>query len=88
MARRSFVAGNWKLNKTPEEAKALAQDLRKRLEGYGNCDIAVCPTFLAIPAVAEVFKGTNLAVGGQNLFWEKSGAFTGEISGPMLVAAL
>jgi triosephosphate isomerase (TIM) len=87
MARRSFVAGNWKMNKTPEEGRALAADLRKRLEGYGNCDIAVCPTFLSIPAVAETLKGSNIAIGAQNLYWEKSGAFTGEISGPMLMDA-
>jgi len=87
MARRSFVAGNWKLNKTPEEARALATELRQKLEGSGKCDIAVFPTFLAIPAVAEVVKGSNIAVGGQNLYWEKSGAFTGEISGPMLASA-
>ncbi|HYG76731.1 MAG TPA: triose-phosphate isomerase [Planctomycetota bacterium] len=87
MARRSFVAGNWKMNKTPDEARALASELRAKLEGYGKCDVAVCPTFLAIPAVAEVLRGTSIAVGGQNLFWEKSGAYTGEISGPMLTAA-
>jgi triosephosphate isomerase len=87
MSRRSFVAGNWKLNKTPDEAKALALELREKLEGYGKCEVAVCPTFLAIPSVVEALRGTNIAVGGQNVFWEKSGAFTGEISAPMLVAA-
>jgi triosephosphate isomerase len=87
MARRSFVAGNWKMNKTPDEARALATDLRQKLEGANNCDIVVFPPFLAIPAVVEVLKGSNIAVGGQNLFWEKSGAYTGEISGPMLVSA-
>ncbi|HYF48917.1 MAG TPA: triose-phosphate isomerase [Planctomycetota bacterium] len=87
MARRSFVAGNWKMNKTPDEARALATDLRLRLEGYAKCEVALCPTFISIPAVVDAVKGTQLGVGGQNLHWEKSGAFTGEISGPMLVAA-
>jgi triosephosphate isomerase (TIM) len=87
MARRSFVAGNWKMNKTVDEGRALAQEIRTKLEGYGKCDIAICPTFLAIPAAVEVLKGTNIGVGGQNMSWEKGGAFTGEISGPMLVAA-
>jgi len=87
MARRSFVAGNWKMNKTPDEARALATDLRLRLEGYVKCDIVLCPTFLAIPAVVESVKNTQIGVGGQNMHWEKSGAFTGEISGPMLAAA-
>lgn len=87
MSRKSFVAGNWKMNKTPDEAKALALELREKLEGYGKCEVAVCPTFLAIGGVVEALRGTNIAVGGQNVFWEKSGAFTGEISAPMLVAA-
>jgi triosephosphate isomerase len=87
MSRRSFVAGNWKMNKTPAEARALAADLRGRLEGYGKCEIAVCPTNLAIGGVVDALQGSNLGVGGQNLFWEKSGAYTGEISGPMLAAA-
>ncbi|HEY3322692.1 MAG TPA: triose-phosphate isomerase [Planctomycetota bacterium] len=86
MGRRSFVAGNWKMNKTPEEAKALTAELRSKLEG-AKCEVALCPTFLCIPAVVEAVRGTQIQVGGQNLFWEKSGAYTGEISGPMLVAA-
>ena len=87
MSRRSFVAGNWKMNKTIDEGKALAADLRTRLEGYGKCEVAVCPTYLGIASVVDALKGTNLGVGAQNMHWEKSGAFTGEISGPMLVAA-
>jgi triosephosphate isomerase (TIM) len=87
MARRSFVAGNWKMNKTIDESRALAQDVRARLEGYGNCDVALCPTYIAIPAVVEATKGTHITVGAQNMHWEKSGAFTAEISGPMLAAA-
>jgi len=87
MSRRSFVAGNWKMNKTPFESRALAQDLRGRLEGYGKCDICICPTYLSIACAAEVLKGTNIAVGAQNMFWEKSGAYTGAISPQMLVDA-
>ena len=87
MARRSFVAGNWKMNKTPSEARVLAQELRTRLEGCGHCDIAVFPVNLAITTVAEVLAGSNVAVGGQTVFWEKSGAYTGATSGVMLVDA-
>src|SRR5437868_3971765 len=87
MSRRSFVAGNWKMNKTPSESRSLAQDLRVRLEGYGKCDIAICPTYLSIAIVAEFLKGSNLATGAQNMFWETSGAWTGAISGRMLVDA-
>ncbi|MCY3022480.1 MAG: triose-phosphate isomerase [Planctomycetota bacterium] len=87
MARRSFVAGNWKMNKTPEEARALALDLRTRLNSYAKCDVAVCPTNLCITTVVEALRGSSIAVGAQNVFWEKSGAYTGEISAPMVVAS-
>jgi triosephosphate isomerase len=87
MSRRSFVAGNWKMNKTSDEARALALDLRARLEGYAGCDVALCPPFLGIAPVVEALKGTRIDVGAQNLFWEKSGAYTGEISASMIVAA-
>jgi triosephosphate isomerase len=87
MARRSFVAGNWKMNKTPEEARVLALDLRKRLDGYEKCEVAVCPTNLCITTVAEALRGSRIAVGAQNMYWVKSGAYTGEVSGPMLAAA-
>jgi triosephosphate isomerase (TIM) len=85
--RRSFVAGNWKMNKTADEARTLALELRRRLEGYSNCDVAVCPPFLSIPAVVEALRGTQIDVGAQNLFWEKSGAYTGEVSPGMVVSA-
>jgi triosephosphate isomerase len=75
------------MNKTPTESRALAQDLRTRLEGYGKCEIAICPTYLSIAVAAEALKGTNIAVGAQNMFWEKSGAYTGAISPQMLVDA-
>jgi triosephosphate isomerase len=87
MARRSFVAGNWKMNKAPEEARALALDLRQRLDGVGGCDVAVCPTYLCITTVVEALRGSKIAVGAQDLYWVKSGAFTGAVSGPMLAAA-
>ena len=87
MARRSFVAGNWKMNKTPSESRALAQDLRTRLEGYTKCDIAVFPTYLSIAIVSDVLKGCSIDVGTQNMHWEKFGAYTGAVSPQMLVDA-
>jgi len=87
MARRSFVAGNWKMNKSPEEARALALDLRKRLDGFSKADVAVCPTYLCITTVVDALRGSSIAVGGQDVFWEKSGAYTGAVSAPMLLAA-
>jgi len=75
------------MNKTPDEARALALDVRKRLDGFTRCDVAVCPTYLCITTVAEALRGSPIAVGGQDIFWEKSGAYTGAISAPMLLAA-
>lgn len=87
MARRKFIAGNWKMNKTPDESRELAAGIRKALEGYDKADVAVCPPFVCLAAAWEALKGSNILLGAQNLYWEKSGAFTGEISPGMLVAS-
>ena len=87
MKRRPFIAGNWKLNNTIEEAEALVSALVEKLGAGSEMDVAVCPPFIAIPAVVALTKDTAIEVGGQNLFWEKSGAYTGEISGAMLKSA-
>jgi triosephosphate isomerase len=86
VGRRPFIAGNWKMNKTPEEAKALAAELKGALGGVSNADVALCPTFVCLHAVREAIQGSKLALGAQNIHWEKSGAYTGEISGTMLKA--
>ena len=83
--RKIFVAGNWKMNKTIAAAKELVQEMLPELEDFENVDKAVCPTYLAVPAVAELCKGTSLKVGAQNVYWEDSGAYTGEVS-PEMVA--
>lgn len=83
--RKIFVAGNWKMNKTIAEAKDLVQEMLPALEAFENVDKAVCPTYLAVPAVAELCEGTSLKVGAQNVYWEESGAYTGELS-PQMVA--
>lgn len=83
--RRSFVAGNWKMNKTPDEARTLAVALRESLAGYSSCDMAVFPAFPCLLPVAEVLRGSNIAAGAQTIYWEKSGAFTGEVSGAIIV---
>jgi len=67
-----------------EEAKALVQDFKGRVRDVTKVDVVVCPPFISLFAVAEVIKGTNIGLGAQNLYWEKSGAFTGEVSAPML----
>jgi triosephosphate isomerase len=75
------------MNQTVGEAVALASALRIALNGYEQADVALCPPFVALGAVAQALKGSHIAVGGQNLHWEASGAYTGEVSGPMLQAA-
>jgi len=85
--RRIFVAGNWKMNKTIAEAKALVEDMLPELEKIENVDKAVCPSYLAVPAVAELCQGTSLMVGAQNLYWEPNGAYTGEVA-PEMVAEI
>ena len=77
------IAGNWKMNKTPAEATALIEAI-KPLVKNATCDVVVGVPFIDIPAALEATKGTNIGVAAQNCYWEKSGAFTGEISADML----
>lgn len=87
MMRRKLLFGNWKMNRSPHEADALAQELKSRLANTTHADIGVAPTFLALPAVISRLKHTPIEVGAQNLHAEASGAFTGEVSGEMLKSA-
>jgi len=82
--RKPFVAGNWKMNKTVAEATELATGLKGSLAGVTEVDIAVCPVATALGAVSAALCCSNVAVGAQNMYWEASGAFTGEIAPPMV----
>ena len=83
MSRRKIIAGNWKMNKTPTEAVALIETL-KPLVATDEADVVFCvPAIDLIPAV-EAVKGTNIAIGAENMYFEESGAYTGEISPAML----
>ena len=86
MARRRIIAGNWKMNKTPSEAVALVNEL-KDLVKNDNVDVVYCEPAIDIVPVVEATKGTNVAVGAENMYFEESGAYTGEISAAMLVDA-
>ena len=77
------IAGNWKMNKTPAEATALINEI-KPLVADAACDVVVGVPFVDLSAALEATKGTNIGVAAQNCHWEKSGAYTGEISAPML----
>ena len=83
--RKAVIAGNWKMNMTPSEAKKLISELIPAVEGKNGCDIIVCVPFVDIPAAVEAAKGTNIKVGAQNVHFMKNGAYTGEISADMLV---
>lgn len=85
--RRKFIAGNWKMHKAPAEADALAAELKRVCGDSAAVDVAVAPPYLAIPAVVARLKHTGIAVAGQDLHAEASGAFTGAISGEMLRSA-
>lgn len=82
--RTPIIAGNWKMNKTVREAVALVRELKAQVADVNNVEIVVCPPFTALSAVAEEIKGTNIILGAQNCHWEEKGAYTGEISAPML----
>lgn len=82
--RKPLFAGNWKMNKTINEGVKLANGLKKSLNNFADADIVICPTFIALASVYEAIKETTIQLGAQNLFWEKSGAYTGEISGIMI----
>lgn len=83
MARRKIIAGNWKMNMTPSEAVALAETL-KPLVATEEADVVFCVPAIDIIPVAEAVKGTNIAVGAENMYFEEKGAYTGEISPNML----
>ena len=84
MPRRLLIAGNWKMNKGPLEADALASDLKRRLAGQVPVDVLVMPAFVAIPAVVARLRHTDVLVGAQDLHAKATGAFTGSVSGEML----
>jgi triosephosphate isomerase len=81
--RKPIIAGNWKMNKTPSEAVTLINEL-KPLVKDAQVEVVVCVPFVCLPAAAEALKGSNIKLGAQNMHWEDSGAYTGEIAPGML----
>jgi triosephosphate isomerase len=84
MTRRFLIAGNWKMNLSLAASLELAEGLKKAAAGINNLDIAVCPPSIYLQPVAAVLKNSDIGVGAQNVYFEKEGAFTGEISVGML----
>ena len=82
--RTPIIAGNWKMNKTAEEAVAFVREIRHGLNNIEGIDRVVCPPFVALAAVYEALQATKIGVGAQNMYHENSGAFTGEVS-PLMI---
>ncbi|MEL7626350.1 MAG: triose-phosphate isomerase [Anaerolineaceae bacterium] len=82
--RKPMVAGNWKMNKTVSEAAELLEALKPELKDVDSVDLVVCPPFIDLPLAKDTLAGSNIKVGAQNLHWAASGAYTGEVSAPML----
>ena len=85
--RKKLIAANWKMYKTPDQARDFFRDFLPMVEGADRDEIVVCPTYLAIDAAVQATKGSHVAIGAQDVHWEKEGAFTGEICASMLVAS-
>ncbi len=85
--RRRVIAGNWKMYKTQSDTRAFFTGFISLVAGVADCDIVIAPPFTNIAAAVEATKGTKIAIAGQDVFWEKEGAFTGQISTSMLVEA-
>jgi triosephosphate isomerase len=85
--RIPLMSGNWKMYKTAGETTAFFNKFKPLVVNAGHCEIVICPTFVNLPAAVAAAAGTKIGIGAQNLYWAKEGAFTGEVSGPMIKAA-
>ncbi|MDD5369431.1 MAG: triose-phosphate isomerase [Anaerolineaceae bacterium] len=85
--RKPFVAGNWKMNKTIEQARSLVSDLVPGLRAVASVEQVLCPPFTDLLAISAMLAGTEIGLGAQNMYWETAGAYTGEVS-PAMVAEL
>ena len=83
--RKAVIAGNWKMNKTPAEAKALISEMAPLVKD-ADCGVVLCVPYVDLQAALEASAGTNIEIGAENCHWEKSGAYTGEVSAEMLAS--
>ena len=86
MIRKKLIAGNWKMNKTSADAVSLAHELVTAVGSQPDVEVVICPPFTALEGVAKAIDGSLIKLGAQNMHFEASGAFTGEVSAPMLRA--
>jgi len=85
--RKPIMAGNWKMYKNPAETTAFFEKFRPLVANAEHCEILICPPYLDIAAAVAAAQGTRISIGAQDLYWAKEGAFTGEVSGPMIKSA-
>lgn len=85
--RKKLIAANWKMYKTPQQAREFVSAFLPHVRGHMRDEIVLCPPFISIPAAVEAVQGSGIGVGGQDMFWEKEGAFTGATSAQMLLSA-
>ncbi len=84
--RKKLIAANWKMYKTPDQARDFFRDFVPLVQGHDRDEIVVCPTYLAIDAAVHAAEGSTIAIGAQDVYWQTEGAFTGEICPSMLLA--
>jgi triosephosphate isomerase (TIM) len=84
--RKKLIAGNWKMYKTPDQTAEFLQAFLPLVQGHNRDEILICPPFVDLHKAVDIARDSNVSVGAQNLHWAKEGAFTGEISAPMLTA--
>jgi len=87
MTRKKVIAANWKMYKTPDQAGEFFREFLPLVADHSRDEVVVCPPCIDLCATVEAVKGSNVAIGAQNLHWEKEGAYTGEVSAGMLLAA-
>ena len=86
MPRKKLIAANWKMYKNPEQTKQFLRDFLPMVAGHDRDEMVVCPPYVDLASALELAKGSQVAIGAQDVYWKDEGAFTGEISSPMLVA--
>ena len=82
--RKTIIAGNWKMYKTIKDGQELAVALKRELYKIDNVDIVICPAYTLLAYLADDLEDSNIVIGAQDIYWQPEGAFTGEVSGPML----
>jgi triosephosphate isomerase (TIM) len=83
--RKKLIAANWKMYKTPDETFAFMNDFLRNVAEHTRDEIVVCPPYVCLPAAVQAARHSNVQIGAQNMFWEKEGAYTGEVSAGMLL---